>query len=124
MNEPIVLQVQSCRVHTCCSIYTTPPLLVYSWFLPMPYEVYELNNRTSTSNKMFAFLVFRTFHNNEISNRRAAKQTEPRLVHTELRQRKLFFLQEWATLVSMEVFTWKPAAKAKVSSSIGFYAQL
>ena len=49
-----------------------------------------------------------------------------RLIHTELRQRKYFFLQEWVTLVSMELFTWRPAAKAtaKVSSSIGFYAQL
>ena len=45
-------------------------------------------------------------------------------VHTELRQRKLFFLQEWVTLVSMELFTWRPAAKAKVLSSIGFYASL
>ena len=37
-----------------------------------------------------------------------------------------FLLQEWVTLVSVEVFTWRPAAKAKakVSSSIGFYAQL
>ena len=49
-----------------------------------------------------------------------------RLFHTKLRQRNNFFLQEWVTLVSMELFTWRPAAKAtaKVSSSIGFYAQL
>ena len=49
-----------------------------------------------------------------------------RLVHTELWQRKRFFLQEWVTLVSMEVLTWRPVAKtkAKVSSSIGIYAQL
>ena len=44
------------------------------------------------------------------------------------RQRKhnIFFLQEWLTLVSVELFTWRPAAKAmvKVSSSIGLYAQL
>ena len=50
-------------------------------------------------------------------------------------QRKVFyfFLQEWVTLVFMEVFTWRPVAKATTTvsssmattlSSIGFYAQL
>ena len=45
-----------------------------------------------------------------------------------LRQWKVFcfFLHEWVTLVSRELFRRRPVAKAtaKVSSSIGFYAQL